>query len=46
MDREWFNSTWEQYHNDEGLIFEFTTPYAHQKNGVAEREMQIILEAA
>jgi len=27
--REWFNNTWEQYHNDEGLIFEFTTPYAH-----------------
>ena len=46
MGREWFNNTWEQYHNDEGLIFEFTTPYAHQQNGVAKRGMQTILEAA
>jgi len=46
MGREWFNNTWEQYRNDEGLIFEFTTPYAHQQNGVAEKGMQTILEAA
>jgi len=46
MGREWFNNTWEQYHNDEGLIFEFTTPYVHQQNGVAERGMRTILEAA
>ena len=29
MGREWFNNTWEQYCNDKGLIFEFTTPYAY-----------------
>ena len=46
MDREWFNNTWEQYRNNEGLIFEFTAPYAHQQNEVAERGMQTILEVA
>jgi len=46
MGREWFNNTWEQCHNDERLIFEFTTPYIHQQYRMAEREMQTILEAA
>ena len=45
MGRKWFNNIWEQYHNDKGLIFEFTTPYAHQQNRVAKRGMQTILEA-
>ena len=45
MGREWFNNIWEQYHNDKGLIFEFTIPYAHQQNRVAKRRMQTILEA-
>ena len=30
---------------DQGLDFEFTTPYAHQQNGTAERSMHTILDA-
>jgi len=39
MGREWFNKAWEEYRKRHGLIFEFTTPYAHQQNGVAERSL-------
>ena len=28
MDREWYNNVWKYYHNEQGLDFEFTTPYA------------------
>jgi len=29
MGWEWYNQAWEQYRQNEGLDFEFTTPYAH-----------------
>ena len=45
MGREWFNTTWEQYRKDQGLVFQFTTLYAHQQNGVAECSMRTILDA-
>ena len=44
MGREWYNNTWENYRKSYGLIFEFTTPYAHQQNGTAERSMRTILD--
>ena len=45
MGREWFNTTWEQYRKDQGLVFQFTMPYAHQQNGAAERSIRTILNA-
>ena len=45
MGQEWFNTAWEQYRKDQGLVFQFTTPYAHQQNGTAERSMRTILDA-
>jgi len=44
MGREWYNEAWDKYRRDHGLMFEFTTPYAHQQNGAAERSMQTILD--
>jgi len=44
MGREWYNNAWESYRDEQGLEFEFTIPYAHQQNGVAERSMRIILD--
>jgi len=29
MGREWYNSAWDNYWTEQGLDFEFTTPYAH-----------------
>jgi len=29
MGKEWYNSTWEHYHDKKSLHFEFTTSYAH-----------------
>ena len=46
MGREWYNKTWEEYRREQGLIFEFTTPYTHQQNGTAERSMRTILDGA
>ena len=46
MGREWFNKAWEKYRKRHGLIFEFTTPYAHQQNGAAERSLRTILDGA
>jgi len=46
MGREWYNKTWEEYRKWYRLIFEFTTPYMHQQNGMAERSLQIILDGA
>jgi len=45
MGREWFNTAWEQYRKDQGLVFQFTTLYAHQQNGTAEHSMCMILDA-
>jgi len=36
MGREWYNKAWETYGKEQGLVLEYTTPYAHQQNGVAE----------
>ena len=44
MGREWYNNVWEAYRDEQGLDFEFTTPYAHQQNSVAEQSMQTILD--
>ena len=46
MGREWYNKAWEEYRKRYGLIFEFTTPYAHQQNGTAERSLRTILDGA
>jgi len=35
---------WEEYRKWYGLIFEFTTPYVHQQNGMVERSLQTILD--
>jgi len=45
MGREWYNKAWEEYRKRYGLIFEFTTPYAHQQNGMVERSLQTILDS-
>jgi len=34
---------WEDYWVVYSLVFEFTTPYAHQQNGATEYSMQTIL---
>jgi len=34
---------WEDYWAAYSLVFEFTTPYAYQQNGIAEYSMQTIL---
>jgi len=39
MGQEWYNQVWEQYRQNEGLDFEFTKPYAHQQNGIAEHSI-------
>lgn len=44
MGREWHNNLWETYAREKGIILEFTTPYAHQQNGVAERSMRTLVE--
>jgi len=44
MGQEWHNETWEYYRKEQGLVFEFTAPYAHQQNGAAEHSMQTILD--
>jgi len=42
--REWYNNIWEHYRDEQGLDFEFTTPYAHQQNGATEWSIQTILD--
>ena len=44
MGKEWLNNTWENYRLSQGLDFEFTTPYAHQQNSMAERSIRTILD--
>jgi len=44
MGKKWYNNTWEDYQKSHGLIFEFTTSYAHQQNGAAKRSMCPILD--
>jgi len=45
MGKEWFNILWEVFWKSQGLIFEFTTPYVYQQNGVAEWAMQMVLDS-
>jgi len=44
MGQEWHNETWESYRKEQELVFEFTSPYAHQQNGAAECSMRTILD--
>ena len=36
MGRKWHNNAWEKYRTENGIKFEFTTPYAYQQNGIVE----------
>jgi len=42
---KWMNNAWKNYRQQQGLTFEFTTPYMHQHSGMAEWSMQVILNA-
>ena len=42
--REWYNTIWENYHVEQGLDFEFTIPYIHQQNSIAESSIHTILD--
>jgi hypothetical protein len=44
MGREWCNLLWDRYTKENGIILDFTTPYAHQQNGRAERSMRTLLD--
>jgi len=44
--REWANASWNQYAKEAGIVLDFTTPYAHQQNGKAERSMRTLLDMA
>jgi len=46
MGKEWLNSAWEMYAKAHGIKLDFTTPYAHQQNGAAERSMRLLLDGA
>jgi len=46
MGREWANALWNQYTKEASIVLDFTTPYAHQKNGKAKRSMQTLLDMA
>jgi hypothetical protein len=46
MGREWCNTLWDSYTKEHGIILDFTTPYAHQQNGRAERSMRTLLDMA
>lgn len=46
MGREWFNASWDTYVKEHGIVLDFTTPYAHQQNGKAERSMRTLLDTA
>jgi len=46
MGREWANTSWNQYAKEAGIVLDFTTSYAHQQNGKAERSMQTLLDMA
>jgi hypothetical protein len=46
MGREWCNALWDSYPKEHGIILDFTTPYAHQQNGRAERSMRTLLDMA
>ncbi|KAF7782993.1 hypothetical protein Agabi119p4_2369 [Agaricus bisporus var. burnettii] len=46
MGREWYNKLWSTYVKAHGIVLNFTTPYAHQQNGKAERSMRTLLDMA
>ena len=44
MGSEFFNDKWQDYTKTHGIIVEFSAPYAHGQNGMAERGMRTIIE--
>ncbi|KAF7770864.1 hypothetical protein Agabi119p4_6838 [Agaricus bisporus var. burnettii] len=46
MGREWHNALWDEYVKSHGIVLDFSTPYAHQQNGKAERSMRTLLDMA
>jgi hypothetical protein len=46
MGREWLNTKWDEYAKENGILLDFTTPYAHQQNGKAEQSMRTLLDIA
>jgi hypothetical protein len=46
MGREWLNTQWDEYAKENGILLDFTTPYAHQQNRKAERLMRTLLDIA
>lgn len=44
VDMGFYNDKWRDYTTKHGIIVEFSAPYAHGQNGVAERGMRTIIE--
>jgi hypothetical protein len=44
MGNEFFNNKWKEYTAKHGIAVEFSMPYTHSQNGVAERGMRTIIE--
>ena len=44
MGSEFFNIKWKEYTTNHGITVEFSVPYAHGQNGVAEHGMRTIIE--
>ena len=44
MGSEFFNEKWREYTTTHGITVEFSAPYAHSQNGMAERGMRTIIE--
>jgi len=44
MGSEFFNIKWKEYTMNHGITVEFSAPYAHGQNGVAEHGMRTIIE--
>ena len=44
MGSEFFNDKWREYTKTHGIIVNFSAPYAHGQNGMAERGMRTIIE--
>jgi hypothetical protein len=43
MGQEWHNVLWDGYAKENGILLDYTTPYAHQQNGRAEQSMRTLL---
>lgn len=44
--REYTSEEFRKHTTDEGIIHEFSSPYIHEQNGRAEREMRTLVESA